>query len=83
MTALPDSARFAPDDPEALVAASFCCPRCLSAPSSSELVEYPEMAVLARCASCQLDWEVGVDEQQLLRLELAPPKAIRLAGPLT
>ncbi len=72
---LTDTARFAVDDAEALVAASFACPYCLGEPSHSEfkLDEPHRSTVRCRCDNCDTNWAVAVNTAQALRLAIAPP----------
>ena len=72
MRAMPllDLARFAPADPEPIVAAAFACPYCLGAPTLGVLVED---AVHCACGPCEAEWDVALDDDQALRMQLAPP----------
>jgi hypothetical protein len=76
--ALLDLARFAPTDPEPVVAAAFACPYCLERPTLSRLVLEPEPLVRCVCGHCEADWEVALADDQLLRMELAPPAQLWL-----
>jgi len=72
-----DAARFHPGDPVELVAASFACPVCLHAPSVVRLpAERDETAARCGCQPCSADWEVALNDLQMLRLALAPPPSI-------
>ena len=59
---LTDSARFAVDDVDPLVMATFACPYCLELPSSTlfNLEEPHGSAVLCRCDACHTSWVVAV-----------------------
>ena len=72
-----DVARFFPEDPAELVAASFACPVCLHAPSVVRLPGvHDDPAVVCACAACSTGWEVGLSAMQLLRLTLSPPPGL-------
>jgi transcription elongation factor Elf1 len=77
---LTDSARFAVDDVDPLVSASFACPYCLDQPSSTvfNLEEPQGSAVLCRCSDCRISWVVAVNTGQALRLAIAPPTELNL-----
>jgi hypothetical protein len=77
---LTDSARFAVDDAEPLVVASFACPYCLDSPSETifNLEEPSGSAVLCRCHGCHTSWVVAVSTGQALRLAIAPPTELDL-----
>lgn len=81
---LADVARFAPGDPEVVVAASFACPLCLGADCDVLVHASPRRSVAAcSCRSCPADWTVALDPAQLLRLTVAPPEghvALRAAA---
>ena len=70
-----DLARFAADDPDALVHAAFACPYCLREPEEITLnLEEPfGSAALCRCRDCHHGWAVTLNFGQALRLALAPP----------
>ena len=71
---LDDVARFRPDDPEPLVAASFLCPLCLAVEVTGELlVAGEDSEVICSCAGCDAVWSVALDPAQLMRLVLHPP----------
>ena len=76
MATLVDLARFAPTDPEPVVAAAFACPYCLGRPTTSHLVAEPEALVLCTCRACEAEWEVALADDQALRMELAPPPGL-------
>jgi hypothetical protein len=83
-SALDDSARFRPEDPEDLVAASFACPLCLCAAAQVLIVRHDTDATAScLCRHCALGWRVGLDPSQTLRMLLAPPAdvSVRLALP--
>jgi hypothetical protein len=71
---LDDSARFAPSDPDDLVAASLVCPLCLRR-AGWALLEGDGQDQLARCRCmlCNVDWLVAVSPDQYRRLALAAP----------
>jgi hypothetical protein len=72
MVALADTARFRPDDPDALVIASLACPLCLQADTvrwEGNLQGY-DPSVQCWCPSCQQRWNVYTTPQQALRLGL-------------
>jgi hypothetical protein len=77
---LTDSARFAVDDADPLVVASFACPYCLDSPSETifNLEEPSGSAVLCRCDVCHTSWVVAVSTGQALRLAIAPPSELDL-----
>lgn len=72
MSALADVARFRPEDPDALVAASFACPVCLRGDDVewSAVLEGYDPSVRCRCPSCEERWLVYLAPQQALRLGL-------------
>jgi hypothetical protein len=77
IAALTDTARFRPDDPDALVNASLACPICLSADTvewDGSLQGY-DPSVQCRCSSCQQQWRVYLAPEQALRLGLMPVHA--------
>lgn len=75
-----DFARFAADDVEPLVSASFACPWCLSLPTEVVLNLEPEGSMaLCRCEECRRGWALALDSGQSLRVALAPPPGIELA----
>jgi hypothetical protein len=74
---LTDTARFRPDDPDALVNASLACPICLSCDPvewEGSLQGY-DPSVQCRCSSCQQLWRVYLAPEQALRLGLMPVHA--------
>lgn len=77
---LTDSARFAVDDADPLVAATFACPYCLTLPASTvfSLEEPGGSAVLCRCDECHTSWVIAVNTGQALRLAIAPPIGLDL-----
>jgi hypothetical protein len=71
---LADRARFQPDDPDVLVAASFACPYCLTRAQRSTMRLWDgEPRVFCRCAVCNARWSVGLTIGQRRRLELGSP----------
>jgi hypothetical protein len=77
---LTDSARFAVDDPEPLVTASFVCPYCLRTPADAlfNLDEPNGSAILCHCTVCSTRWVVAVNPGQAMRLAIAPPLDLAL-----
>ena len=77
---LTDSARFAVDDVDPLVVASFVCPFCLEPPTRTvfSLEEPNGSAILCRCDDCHRSWVVAVNSGQALRLAIAPPIGLEL-----
>jgi hypothetical protein len=74
---LTDTARFRPNDPDALVNASLACPVCLCADTvewDGSLQGY-DPSVQCRCSSCQQRWRVYLAPEQALRLGLMPVHA--------
>jgi hypothetical protein len=74
---LTDTARFRPNDPDALVSASLACPVCLCADTvrwDGSLQGY-DPSVLCRCSSCHQRWLVYLAPEQALRLGLMPVHA--------
>jgi hypothetical protein len=77
IAALADTARFRPNDPDALVNASLACPVCLCADTvewDGSLQGY-DPSVRCRCSSCQQRWRVYLTPEQALRLGLMPVHA--------
>jgi hypothetical protein len=69
-----DTARFGPDDPDALVAAAFMCPLCLHTADEVTLWDGDDLPdARCLCEPCGTLWSVGLDAEQLLRLTLDPP----------
>jgi hypothetical protein len=72
MVELADTARFRPDDPDALVAASLACPICLCSEEvrwEAALEDY-DPSVECRCPVCNERWRVYLAPQQALRFGL-------------
>ncbi|HEY2260583.1 MAG TPA: hypothetical protein VGH45_12755 [Solirubrobacteraceae bacterium] len=72
MVQLADTARFRPDDPDALVAASLACPICLRSDEvrwEAALAGY-DPSVECRCPVCDERWRVYLAPQQALRFGL-------------
>lgn len=69
---LADTARFRPDDPDALVTASLACPVCLRAEDVEwdDSLEGYDPSVQCRCPSCQARWRVYLAPEQALRVGL-------------
>jgi hypothetical protein len=73
---LKDVARFGAHDDSALIAASFCCPYCLRAATAIALDEhdsYGTAEASCSCAECDSAWVVALNDEQWLRMVLAPP----------
>jgi hypothetical protein len=72
MTTLIDIARFLPDDPDELVAASLACPICLRTEDVEweDTLEGYDPSVQCWCPSCQELWRVYLAPFQALRLGL-------------
>jgi hypothetical protein len=68
----PDTARFRPEDPDALVSAALCCPLCLHGDGVTweGALDAYDPSVECRCPSCQVRWRVHLEPQQALRLGL-------------
>jgi hypothetical protein len=75
-----DTARFAVDDADPLVIASFACPYCLGPPTRAvfSFEEPAGSALLCSCDDCRASWIVIVNRGQALRLSLAPPSGLEL-----
>jgi hypothetical protein len=74
VTTLDDFARFAPCDPDELVAASLACPICLRRAVWAVLEDDGQTQLArCRCMLCNLDWLVALSPDQYLRLVLAAP----------
>jgi hypothetical protein len=75
-----DMARFAGDDAEPLVSASFVCPYCLDLPSQITLnLDEPYGSVaLCHCHACSRGWAVTLSFNQSMRMALAPPADLEL-----
>ncbi len=71
-----EMARFFPDDPDALVQASFACGYCLRQPAEATIDHGNDGAVVdCRCDRCEYDWTVVLTGEQALRLLLREPWA--------
>lgn len=77
-----DVARFASDDPDPLISASFACPFCLRAPSAIALTDEEPFgsAALCHCDLCGSSWAVALNFGQSMRMGLAPPSDLELAA---
>jgi hypothetical protein len=77
-----DLARFAADDPDPLISASFACPYCLRSPAEVTLSieETFGSAALCRCDECRSGWVVALNYGQSMRMALAPPLDLALAA---
>jgi hypothetical protein len=72
MGKLADTARFRPDDPEALVTASLACPICLGSEEvrwAAALEDY-DPSVECWCPKCEQRWRVYLAAEQALRVGL-------------
>ena len=69
---LADIARFAPNDPDALVTASLACPICLCGEDvrCHAVLRGYDPSVQCRCPSCDARWRVYLTPDQALRLAL-------------
>jgi hypothetical protein len=78
MAPLADTARFLPDDPDALVAASLACPKCLRSTTVQCTLDldYYDPSVECLCDRCHQGWRVSLAPQQALRLGLSPNPAL-------
>jgi hypothetical protein len=74
MRELADIARFRPDDPDELVAASLVCPVCLSGTETHWQLEADgyDPSAQCECRQCELSWRVYMTPLQALRLGLMP-----------
>ena len=74
MRDLADLARFRPEDPDELVAASLACPICLSGTEIHWQLEADGYDPSARCEcrQCEQSWRVYMTPHQALRLGLMP-----------
>ena len=73
-----DTARFRPDDPDALVAASLACPICLRSEHVrwEAALEGYDPSVECLCPACQERWRVYLAPEQTLRFGLMDPQAV-------
>lgn len=67
-----DTARFRPDDPDALVAASLACPVCLHGDGvrCEDALDGYDPSVRCDCGTCNTRWRVFLTPEQALRLAL-------------
>jgi hypothetical protein len=67
-----DTARFRPDDPESLVAASLACPICLCSEDVrwEAALEGYDPSVECLCPACEERWRVYLAPEQALRVGL-------------
>jgi hypothetical protein len=73
-----DTARFRPDDPDALVSASLACPICLRSDEVrwEAALEGYDPSVECLCPACQERWRVYLAPQQALRFGLMEALAV-------
>jgi hypothetical protein len=73
-----DTARFRPDDPDALVAASLACPICLCTEDVrwEAALEGYDPSVECLCPACEERWRVYLAPEQALRFGLMDPQAV-------
>ncbi|MGH2913896.1 MAG: hypothetical protein ACRDMX_02800 [Solirubrobacteraceae bacterium] len=76
--ALCDTARFRPEDPDALVLAALACPLCLRSQgvTCEDSLHGYDPSVRCRCPSCQARWRVYLTPEQALRLGLMHAHAV-------
>jgi hypothetical protein len=75
-----DVARFRPDEDDAMVMAALMCPYCLRRPAHVIVNHHHEGGnAICACARCDLQWSVGLDAEQTLRLLMAPPQGLWMA----
>lgn len=74
-----DCARFLAEDPEAVVAASFSCPWCLTELHHTVLeVGAHDSLAHCTCPACDQGYDVALHAGQVMRLSLAPPASLRI-----
>jgi hypothetical protein len=73
-----DTARFRPDDPDALVTASLACPICLRSEEVcwEAALEGYDASVECRCPACEERWRVYLAPEQALRFGLMDAQAV-------
>jgi hypothetical protein len=73
-TGLRDIARFTCDDRSELVEAALSCSVCLRPPAVAVISgdEYESVAI-CDCPDCHTATEVGLNPEQFMRLQVAPP----------
>lgn len=73
-----DTARFRPDDPDALVTASLACPICLRSEEVcwEAALEGYDPSVECRCPACEERWRVYLAPEQALRFGLMDAQAV-------
>jgi hypothetical protein len=73
-----DTARFRPDDPDALVTASLACPICLHSEDIrwEAALEGYDPSVECLCPACEERWRVYLAPQQALRFGLMDAHAV-------
>jgi len=72
-----DVARFRPGEDDAVVTAALMCPYCLSRPAHVIVHHHHECgSAMCVCARCDVQWSVGLDAGQTLRLLMAPPNGL-------
>jgi hypothetical protein len=67
-----DTARFRPEDPDALVSAALACPLCLRCAGVTweGALDAYDPSVRCHCRRCEVCWYVHLQPQQALRLGL-------------
>ena len=76
-----DCARFRPDDPPELVAASFACMGCLR--GNVDVTVHTgggDADAACACRICGTRWAVALDPMQVVRLSLSPPRRSPASG---
>jgi hypothetical protein len=75
---LADTARFLPNDPDSLVAASLACPTCLRSNTVERTLDldYYDPSVECLCEHCGEVWRVFLAPQQALRMGLSSAPAL-------
>jgi hypothetical protein len=77
MTDVDDVARFTAREDDAIVMAALMCPYCLGHPAHVLVNDVGEGAnAMCACAECELQWSVGLDPEQAMRMFLAPPRGL-------
>jgi hypothetical protein len=77
-TVIDDTARFQADAAEEIVEAA--CPYCMCRPSFVRMPDDFDPGAACVCVSCRAGWSVSLNEQQMLRMALSPPRALHISG---